>query len=261
MDQSAILRPVDLARAGGVSTQQIRNLLDAGVLPPAPRTTAGYRRFEARHRDALLAYQALSAGYGQPTARAIMRAVHVEDIAGALDLVNAAHAALHRERLDLRVTADALATVAEERPGPAAAPWSGLLVGKVATVLGVRPSALRVWEAAGLLAPRRARSTGYRRYGPNDVRDARMIALLRRAGYPLAQIWPVLDGLRRTGSADALRAAIARRQAAMTRQAFAMLEGAGRLHRYVANPEPAPDGDGEVASTGHDHPAQTRNRE
>ncbi|WP_037676124.1 MerR family DNA-binding transcriptional regulator, partial [Streptomyces afghaniensis] len=37
------LRPVDLARLAGVSTQQIRNYEDAGVLPPAARTESGYR--------------------------------------------------------------------------------------------------------------------------------------------------------------------------------------------------------------------------
>ncbi len=74
------LRPIDLARASGVSTQQVRNLLDAGVLPPAPRTTTGYRRFDERHRRALLAYHALAEGYGPRTARAIMQAVHAEGV-------------------------------------------------------------------------------------------------------------------------------------------------------------------------------------
>ena len=50
------LRPVDLARAGGISTQQVRNYADAGVLPPAPRTPSGYRVFTAEHRRALLTY-------------------------------------------------------------------------------------------------------------------------------------------------------------------------------------------------------------
>ncbi|NUT49982.1 MAG: MerR family DNA-binding transcriptional regulator, partial [Saccharothrix sp.] len=44
-----VLRPVDLARAAGISTQQVRNYLDAGVLPPAGRSPAGYRVFDARH--------------------------------------------------------------------------------------------------------------------------------------------------------------------------------------------------------------------
>ncbi|WP_037667436.1 MerR family DNA-binding transcriptional regulator, partial [Streptomyces afghaniensis] len=46
------LRPVDLARLAGVSTQQIRNYEDAGVLPPAARTESGYRVFTDIHRSA-----------------------------------------------------------------------------------------------------------------------------------------------------------------------------------------------------------------
>jgi hypothetical protein len=60
-----------------------------------------------------------------------------------------------------------------------------------------------------------------------------MISMLRQSRYPLLQIGPILDGLRRTGSSDALRAAIEHRQAALTEQALAMLEGSGRLHHYL----------------------------
>ncbi|MEU1949492.1 MerR family DNA-binding transcriptional regulator, partial [Streptomyces sp. NPDC020125] len=108
----AALRPVDLARMAGVSTQQIRNYLDAGILPPAARTPAGYRRFEDRHRRALVTYRALLPGYGAETARAVMRAVHAEDIALALTLVNAGHAALHDQRLSLQAAGEALEMVA-----------------------------------------------------------------------------------------------------------------------------------------------------
>ena len=47
------LRAVDLGRLAGVSAQQIRNYADAGILPPVPRSAAGYRRFGDAHRRAL----------------------------------------------------------------------------------------------------------------------------------------------------------------------------------------------------------------
>lgn len=228
------LRPIDLARTAGVSTQQIRNYADAGILPPTERTPTGYRRFEARHRDALLTYRALAKGYGWDAARSIMRAVHEDDLPRALARVDACHAALHEQRLSLEAAADALEAVARQSPDDSAAPRSGMRIGRLAAHLGVRASALRVWEAAGLLAPRREAGTGYRRYGPADIRDARMVSMLRQGRYPLPQIKAVLDGLRRTGGSEALRAAIADRRAALNLTASAMLEGAGRLHRYVA---------------------------
>ncbi|MEV4225153.1 MerR family transcriptional regulator [Nonomuraea sp. NPDC049725] len=225
------MRPIDLARLAGVSTQQIRNYADEGVLPPTPRTPAGYRSFDARHRRALLAYQALAAGFGRDLARAIMQAVHDGQVPVALTLIDAGHAELHEQRLALRATGEALEAVAGQ--DTTQAPRSGLRIGEVAAHLGVRASALRLWESAGLLKPRREHGTRYRTYGPADVRDARMVAILRQGRYPFPQIRLVLDGLRRTGGSAALRAAITHRQAELTGRATAMLEAAARLHAYL----------------------------
>jgi DNA-binding transcriptional MerR regulator len=235
--EEAGLRPIDLARMAGVSTQQIRNYVDAGILPPTPRTPSGYRRFDAGHRRALLTYRALARGYGSDTARAIMQAVHAGDLPLALTLVDASHAALHEQRRSLQAAGEALEAVAGQAPDTSALPRSGMRIGEVAAYLGVRTSALRVWESAGLLAPERDPGTGYRRFSSTDVRDARMISMLRQGRYPLHQIQLILDGLRRTGSSDALRAAIAQRQASLTQRATAMLEGSGRLHHYVTAEE------------------------
>ncbi|MFF3819618.1 TioE family transcriptional regulator [Streptomyces bluensis] len=292
---SARLRPVDLARLAGISTQQIRNYEEAGVLPPAPRTESGYRTFDDVHRRALLVYRALAKGYGPVTATEIMRTVHAGDVPGALALVDAAHAALHEERVSLRAASEALKALAREaraekaraekagarlagagsagagsagagsagagsagagsagaglssagsasaekprrfpRPGPGPGPGPGpdLRIGEVAALLGVRTSALRVWESAGLLTPRRERGTAYRHYSPADVRDARLVHTLRRSHYPLDQIRPVLEDLHRTGGSEALHESIAARRAALTQRTTAMLAGAGHLHAYL----------------------------
>ncbi|CAL9530971.1 hypothetical protein SUDANB108_04066 [Streptomyces sp. enrichment culture] len=232
MTKDRRLRPVDLARLAGVSTQQIRNYEEAGVLPPAARTASGYRVFGETHRRALLAYRAMLRGYGPVTATAIMRRIHAGDTAGALTLVDAAHAALHEERVSLRAASEALELLALQPPAPL--PRSGgLRIGEVAALLGVRTSALRVWEAAGLLTPSRERATGYRLYEPADVRDARLVHTLRRSHYLFDQIRPVLEGLRREGSSEALRAAITSRGEALTARSRGMIEGAGALHAYL----------------------------
>ncbi|MEU5623007.1 MULTISPECIES: TioE family transcriptional regulator [Streptomyces] len=231
------LRTVDLARTAGLSTQQVRNYEDAGVLPPAGRTDAGYRVFGERHRDALLTYRALQPGYGAVTATRVMRAVHDGDVAAALALVDAAHAALHEERVSLRAAGEALDVLAG-RDAAAPPPRSGdgaqgLRIGEVAALVGVRTSALRVWEEAGLLVPGRERGTGYRVYGPADVRDARVVRALRRSHHLFEQIRPVLEDLRRAGSSEALRAAVEARGRALTARTRSMLAGAGALHAYL----------------------------
>lgn len=231
------LRPVDLARRAGVSTQLVRNYEAAGILPPAPRSDTGYRQYGPEHVSALLTYRALAPGFGAETATEIMRAVHDGDEALAYRLVDAAHAALHEQRLATDAASAALAALAAENVDELSGP--SLLVGELAHRLGIRTSALRVWEAAGLLAPTREPGTKYRRYGPEQVRDARIIHMLRQGRYYFEQIKPVLDGLRRTGSTEALRTAIAERRAAHDRQTKAMLYGAALLHQLISQGQPA----------------------
>ena len=224
---------MDLARRAGISTQLVRNYEAAGILPPAPRTESGYRQYGEEHLSALLAYRALQPGFGAEVATEIMRAVHAGDEALAYRLVDATHAELHEQRLATDAASEALGAAAAEFLDEAPASGPSLLVGELAHRLGVRTSALRVWEAAGLLAPTREPGTKYRRYGPEQVRDARIIHMLRQGRYYFEQIKPVLEGLRRTGSTEALRAALAERRAAHDHRTHAMLHGAAHLHQLI----------------------------
>jgi DNA-binding transcriptional MerR regulator len=223
-------RPVDLARLAGISPQLVPNNLDAGVRPPATRSDTGYRQLDDRHRKALLAYRALAVGHGWSPAGDIMRAIHAGDADKALAMIDAGHAELHRQREALKLTADALETVVDTEPPARAA----MQIGELADHLGVRTSTLRVWEDAELLTPQRDPVTGYRTYGPKETRDARIILMLRQGMHGLPQIRPILDDLRRSGSRDALRAAIAQRHGELGRRAEAMLAAAAQLHAYLA---------------------------
>ncbi|WP_424216631.1 MerR family transcriptional regulator (plasmid) [Streptomyces sp. BI20] len=231
-------RAVDLGRLVGVSAQQIRVYEASGVLPAAERTASGHRRFGERHRVALLAYRALARGCGPSGAREIVRCAHTGDGPGALALLDAAHAALHAERAGAEEVGRTLTVLGAEQaahPVPDGSPGgraagAPLSVGEVARVLGVRASALRTWEAAGLLVPGRDRA-GHRRFTSSDVREARAVLLLRRAGHRPDRIRPVLTELRAAGGAtDRLRDAVAARRAALDARSRALLEGAAHLH-------------------------------
>ncbi|TWD82995.1 DNA-binding transcriptional MerR regulator [Kribbella amoyensis] len=227
------LRPVDLARQAGISTQLVRNYEAAGVLPPAPRTDSGYRQYDEDHLAALLTYRALAPGFGAESATAIMRAVHDGDLALAYRVVDATHATVNEQRLATDAMSTALGAAAEQFLDAEPPTGPALRVGELAHRLGIRTSALRVWESAGLLLPTRERGTNYRRYTPDQIRDARIITMLRQGRYGFDQIRPVLDGLRQTGSTEALRAAVAERRAAHDRRTRAMLHGAALLHAYL----------------------------
>ncbi|MFF0721945.1 MerR family transcriptional regulator [Micromonospora sp. NPDC003816] len=62
-------------------------------------------------------------------------------------------------------------------------------IGEVARDSGLTVSALRFYDAAGVLVPARVDPvTGYRRYTDEQVASARLVAGLRRVGLPVAEI-------------------------------------------------------------------------
>ena len=225
-------RPVELARAHGLSAQAVRNYERAGLIPPAQRTSTGYRIYTPLHATALDAYLALVRGHGYPAAGEIMRAVHGGGLDAGLRVVDAGHAQLIRDRETLDAVAAAVGLLVAGPPG-ADRPDRLLPVGAVAHRLGVTAATLRKWERAGILVPQRDRVTRYRMYRAVDVRDADLAHLLRRGGYPLAHIAEVLGHVRRAGGTEVLAVSLADWRQRLADRGRAMLAAAARLDTYL----------------------------
>ncbi|MFJ5223795.1 TioE family transcriptional regulator [Streptomyces sp. NPDC088400] len=239
------LRPIDLARGHGLSTQAIRNYEEAGILPAAGRTPHGYRTYTALHAAALRAFLALAPGHGHGTATSIMRAVNEDAAEEAFRLIDESHAQLLEDRRTLRAVESALRDLAPttaSEPGaeyePTAVSGSGAgsggtFIGPLAGKLGIRPATLRKWERAGLVRPRRDPRTGYRVYDESDVRDARLTHQLRRGGYLLEQIAPLIAQVRAAGGLEPLGAALRDWHGRLSARGRAMLTGAAELEAYL----------------------------
>ncbi|WP_040795046.1 MerR family transcriptional regulator [Nocardia higoensis] len=226
------LRPADLAREHGLSTQAVRNYESDGFLPAADRTPTGYRIYTERHAAALRAYLALVAAFGYPTAGDVMRALHRGDLDTALGTVDRGHVQLVRDRETLDRVRSAVGHLASGTSDPAEATGTRT-IGELAHLLRLSPATLRVWERAGVLTPARDPRTGYRVYAAADIRDARLAHLLRRGGYPPAHIATVIEHLRTAGSADTLTDSLTHWQAKLTAHGLAMLDAAALLGAYI----------------------------
>ncbi|MFI9103056.1 TioE family transcriptional regulator [Streptomyces fildesensis] len=229
------LRPVDLARGHGLSTQAIRNYEEAGILPSADRTPHGYRTYTPLHAKALRAFLALVPGHSHGTATSIMRAVNEGAVDEAFRLIDESHAQLLDDRRTLQAVESALRDL-EPTTAPEAGMKSGpsdTFIGPLADQLGIRPATLRKWERAELVRPRRDPRTGYRVYDEADVRDARLAHQLRRGGYLLEQIAPLLAQVRAAGGLEPLEAALADWHARLSARGRAMLTGAAELEAYL----------------------------
>ncbi|MFG1708142.1 TioE family transcriptional regulator [Nonomuraea sp. M3C6] len=227
------MRPVDLAREHGLSTQAIRNYEDAGILPAAERTAHGYRTYTPLHAQALRAFLGLVPGHGHQTATSIMQAVNRGAAEEALRLIDESHAQLLDDRRTLQAVETALRDLA---PVP---PERGVtFVGPLARRLGIRPATLRKWERAGLVQPPRDPQTGYRVYSAADVRDARLAHQLRRGGYLLEQIAPLIAQVRSAGGVAPLESTLRDWHARLSARGRAMLTGAAALDAYLSAREP-----------------------
>lgn len=240
------LRPIDLAREHGLSTQAIRNYEDAGILPATVRTPTGYRAYTPLHARALRTFLALLPGHGHRTASAIMRAVNDGDVAGALRLIDESHVQLLDDRRTLQAVEGALRDLdpagTKTRPeagtgtGTTPAPRTGprdTFIGPLAAQLRLRPATLRTWERADLVRPRRDPQTGYRVYDEAAVRDARLTHQLRRGGYLLEQIAPLIAQVRSAGGLEPLEAALEDWHGRLSDRGRALLAGAAALDAYL----------------------------
>lgn len=71
-----------------------------------------------------------------------------------------------------------------------------LTIGELAGKVGLRPSALRYYEAEGLLEPSGHTEAGYRLYDADDVDTVRLIRRAQRLGFSLAEIRVLLAAWR-----------------------------------------------------------------
>lgn len=126
----------------------------------------------------------------------------------------------------------------------------GLLIGAVAARSGVTRKAIRLYEAAGILArPARTRS-GYRLYPPDTLAVLGFVARARRLGFTLAEIGEIV-AIRRAGGVPCLRVrALVRRKVQELDRTLRDLTAVHRQLRRLMR-SPAPRGDGRAVVCPH----------
>lgn len=236
---------VTLAREAGISVQQVRNYEQAGLLPVASRSAAGYREFDESHRQALMAARVLVRAYGWDRAVTILAAVHQGDLRAAVASIDHAHAELDQERERIQQALRAFEVVVthplDADPRMAAALQqitrqdAPLRIGQLASLLGVRTSALRFWERSGLVRPVRERTTGYRRYDVAAARDAHLVRLLREGNFSMTIIRAALDEMHSSpdGRPERVGAELNRRDAELHSRSLARLRADATLIAYL----------------------------
>jgi DNA-binding transcriptional MerR regulator len=234
MTVSNYLRTIDLAQAGQISVQQVRNYEAAGFIPLAGRSPGGYRLYTPKHLAALKNVRSLVGGYGWQRVREIMQSVHQGNLPLALALIDERHAELAAKRLHFKQTLAALRLLAaQSTPPPITRPTQRFRIGEAAGQVGVRVSALHFWEQQGLLQPIRDKNSRYRLYDELQMRRLRVVVLLREAGYDFNAIHVTLDELE-AGQPEKAIAAVEKRWAELTRTSWECLTALSSFQGYIS---------------------------
>ncbi|MGY1439068.1 MerR family transcriptional regulator [Streptomyces reniochalinae] len=126
-------------------------------------------------------------------------------------------------------------------PGTGAAPAApsgrgGTFIGPLAGRLGIRTATLRKWQRAGLVRPRRDPRTAYRVFDEAAARDAMLTHQLRRGGYLLEEIAPLIAQVRTAGGVEPLEGALNDWHARLAARGRAMPTGAAALDACLGEP-------------------------
>ena len=227
------LRTHDLAQAGNISVQQVRNYEASGLIPQARRSPSGYRLYTQQHLAALQTVRSMVPGYGWQRTPTIMQAIHRGDLATALAIIDERHAELAGKRLQVLQTLLVLQILAtQSNPSQSSRPQL-VRVGEAARQVGVRVSAIHFWEQQGLLHPVRDQYSRYRLYDEQQMRRLRVVALLRDAGYRFDVIQSVLDELA-AGRPEKAIVAVEKRREDISRMSWVCIEGVTCLRKYVS---------------------------
>jgi DNA-binding transcriptional MerR regulator len=201
-------RTSEIAAAVGVHPNTVRLYEAWGFLGTVPRSHSDYRLFSELHLDRMrLARTALQWPYpgGKKPVLELVKCAASGDLGGALE---AAHTYLANVRSERVHAEEAVAFLQKWAAGQTIESISEpLQIGQAADRLGVTTDRLRNWDRNGLLDVPRNPSNGYRLYGAAQLGRARVIRLLREAGYSVMAILRMLLELDAGQSGD-LRTAL-----------------------------------------------------
>lgn len=213
------LKTFEIARIAGVHPNTVRLYEEWGLLPPVPRSPAGYRLFTQEHADQvrLIRLVLKCTLFGRSikhTAYQIIYHAAASDFDGAMqnaeilnDLIEKEyHQAVEAEKYLEQYACEVNRVQAFKPCGEAEAekPATDVSIQTAAKMLNITVDMLRDWERNNLIQIPRDPRNGYRVYGPGEINRLRVIRALRRSNYSNMAILRAMQKLE-SGSSEGLR--------------------------------------------------------
>ncbi len=184
--------PKQIATNLKVSTTTLRRYEEQGLILDVLRTKSNRRIYESVHLEAFIAIRSLLKGYEIPVVYDVMRMIKNRRIEEALWLINEQQYQIQVEKkrveeILLMIQKADFTTYKNIKLK------DGMSIGEAAELAGVNASAIRHWEAEGLIHSERKKENGYRMFTVSELRKILVISSLRKTVYYIENMKQLLN--------------------------------------------------------------------
>jgi len=176
-----MMRPKKMAAKFMISASTIRNYEAKGLIPPAERSSNGYRIYTDQHAAYLSCIQAMAPAFGMEVTAEVLRCLHQDKPQDAMWIIRKKEVALYEEREKLERLIQDIRISANKNKTPYAE--ESYTINEVSELTQVPKSAIRYWEQAGYVTAERDPDNRYRRYSGSHLLKIRLIQVLQSSVY------------------------------------------------------------------------------
>lgn len=171
--------PKKLADKYKLSANTLRNYEANGLIPPAARSSNGYRIYTQRHDAYLACIQAMTPAFGMEVTSEVLHCIRRNELDDALWIVRDREVMLHRDKVSIDQLIGELKSYAEGSQDFN----QRFSIHEVSRRTGAPKSAIRYWEKIGLITTERDPDNEYRLYNEAHLFRIRMIQILQSSVY------------------------------------------------------------------------------
>ena len=175
------MRPKKMAARFMISASTIRNYEAKGLIPPAERSSNGYRIYTDQHAAYLSCIQAMAPAFGMKVTTEVVRCLRQGKPQDAMWIIRDTEIVLYEEKeklerliQDIRIQAERNSSPYDEEP---------FTINEASELTQAPKSAIRYWEQAGYVTADRNPDNCYRRYSRSHLLKIRLIQVLQSSVY------------------------------------------------------------------------------
>ncbi|MFF2480441.1 MerR family DNA-binding transcriptional regulator [Paenibacillus sp. NPDC058071] len=175
------MRPKKMAERFMISASTIRNYEAKGLIPPAERSSNGYRIYTDLHAAYLSCIQAMAQPFGMELTAEVLHCLHQNKPQNAMWIIREKEIVLYEEKEKLERLIEDIRIYSNEDKSPyAGEPFT---IDEASELTQASTSAIRYWDRAGYVIADRDPANRYRQYSGSHLLKIRLIQMLQNSAY------------------------------------------------------------------------------